>query len=85
MRISVRSLQPLADRLMRGGGRDEMGEALEGDRVAILQIVRNGLGQGQEFRHGAVIPRKFVLRTYVLYAIHMPGFAADVNRGTTPA
>ncbi len=36
---------------MRGGGGDEVGEAFEGGAVAVMQIFRHGLGEGQEFGH----------------------------------
>ena len=44
-------LDPLADRFMRGGMRDEVGEALEGDGVAVEEIARHRLLEAKEFGH----------------------------------
>ena len=36
---------------MRGRRRYEMGEAFEGGAVAVMQVFRHGLGEGEEFGH----------------------------------
>ena len=45
-------LPALADHLMAGGERDEMGEAFHGHRVAVAQIGGDGVGEGEELSHG---------------------------------
>ncbi|GLQ81725.1 hypothetical protein GCM10007881_52460 [Mesorhizobium huakuii] len=54
---------------MRGGCRDQVGEAFEGDGIAIIQILGDGLFERQELDHRVDSrSKKFALRTYVLYA-----------------
>ena len=50
---------------MRGSGRDQMGEAFEGYRIAVMQVLRDSLFQRQELDHhgGSRDAKKFVLRT----------------------
>ena len=79
MRIRVRSLRPWRIDLVRGRGRDEMGEALEGDAVAILQIFRNGFRQALELRHDAS-PKSSYCEQMFYMRYRMDGFACDVNR-----
>ena len=42
---------PLAQDLVAGGERDQVGEALEGDRVAVVDDPRHGLAQGGDLGH----------------------------------
>ena len=69
MRIERQVAKPLADRLMRGGGRDEMGETFEGGHIAVLQILRAPPVQSGRNFAIASLSDMFVLRTFVLYAI----------------
>jgi hypothetical protein len=48
---------------MRGGRRDQMREALEGDGVARFEIFRDGLAKRQEFGHARVIPNQFPIES----------------------
>ena len=48
----------LADQLMPGGIRDQMGEALQGDDIAVADIGRDGLGKRNERRHRPGSPRR---------------------------
>ena len=51
MRIRVRSLAALADDLVAGGMRDQMGEAFDGDGVAIADVGLNRFGERGNSRH----------------------------------
>ena len=50
MRTSVRSAPALPDDLVAGGVRDEVGEALEGDRVTVVDELGDGLAQRHDLR-----------------------------------
>jgi hypothetical protein len=43
----------LPDDLVAGGHRDEVGEALQRDQVAVADELRDALGQGEEVGHAA--------------------------------
>ena len=47
-------LAALADRLVRRRMGDEMGEALEGDGIAIVEVFGDSLGQALELGHDAL-------------------------------
>ena len=55
-----------------------MGKALEGDAVAISEIVRNGFRQGLELRHGVVSNCSYCEQMFYM-RYNMDGFARNVN------
>ena len=56
MRTSVRPAAALADHLVPGGKGDEMGEALHGDGVAVVQMGGDRVVEGQELGHQSGSP-----------------------------
>jgi hypothetical protein len=72
---------PLADDLLPGGDRDQMGEALQSDRVAVADEGRDGVGEGRQFgQRGSRSSPVVALRSSLLFAMRTSVLIATLGR-----